>query len=108
MELEHEVLENKIVDVIFKFYNDYELKDFLFEQTKWIGWCNEEVSLHFNASRFELEYCVRRFRDDKRGQTFTFTERIDKAGGMLYSISNIHAKIEETNQKANESFSQSL
>lgn len=31
-------LENKIVDVIFKFYNDYELKDFLFEETKWIGW----------------------------------------------------------------------
>ena len=33
-------LENKIVDVIFKFYNDYELTDFLFEETKWIGWCN--------------------------------------------------------------------
>ena len=97
-------LENKIVDVIFKFYNDYELKDFLFEETKWIGWCNEEVSLRFNASILELEYCVSRFRDDKRGQAFTFTERIDKAGGMMFSISNI----EETNQKASESFSQAL
>lgn len=64
--------------------------------------------MRFSASRLELEYCVRRFKDDKRGQTFTFTERIDKVGGMMFSISNIHAKIEETNQKANESLNQAL
>lgn len=109
-------IESKMIEIVYKFfegYEGYEIETKVEANNSWAEYYpatkkEVEVKKHevfwYDSERCELHYNVNLESCEKKGLTYAFETRIDKAGGALYVLAHIAKEYELANKRAMDSF----
>lgn len=89
-------LEKKLVETVYKFWNEQEMESFVIKDSYWDSQLKSDriYTLSFNANTLSFNYSV----GAKDRVNYSCSNlRVDKCGGLLYTLSYLHNKIESTN-----------
>lgn len=107
-------IESKMIEIVYKSFEDNEVESAVYEaNNSWVEYSpatKKEVEvkkyelLWYSSERCALHYSVKLESCEKKGLTYAFETRIDKAGGALYVLAHIAKEYELANKRAMDSF----
>lgn len=107
-------IESKMIEIVYKFFEGYEVETDRAEAnhnwgeyrpaTKKSVEVTKNEALFYSSDRCELHYRVNLESCEKKGNTYAFETRIDKAGGALHVLAHIAKEYELANKRAMDSF----